>query len=1195
MNPNKRLTIVGKFRLNDDKPEYRFTNRENPNPQKGIFPLNPDQLFMTLQPELCIVENQTITIDNKSYAANGWMSPLEVKNEGISDCTTIPITLESPLFDTKGSTDEKEIQKKGGQLFKGLLENLDVIVPFTSKKFSQALLKIAKEYLVLHANASLNKQKGLTINPSTWNDIFLCDRKLTTATVKYLMAFSDDTDGIIEKEFVPVLRGLIEDNKNLASDVDHYCNAFSTALKACRQELLTTSLTSDALKKDENSRVLRRVAKQEDMKWLVNYSTKPEYYIGNNIKASSADFAHYYRLFIENSDNLHRFIRSGSLHSFLFCWLISKYQAHSDGQPQVEASAKAYQVGIYHFEPKGERNIPLDEEKRKLLIEAITATGEQVIKEYEKSLKEDKSLLELFKTGIKDRNNAMIKRVLYPKEVIDSEDIKEWCNSLFKETLQKHGGGEFEKLGEKCDNLLPEYSDVFQAYTNWISDPENQSKSDLSGLKTAMLSQATSTNLKNIVEKTFSENLNDNKTEEKLVAIGEHFAKGMSAKINKDHFAEGFIAKKGAIKEFNTQLDTALQWQQRLYIDARSKSNDSGVGILGTVPLFAIPDLKEKEEPQKKRQKKFQDEILALERKSSIPLPKTTLTLPLDEGNYAIEYKTEQENKKIGELTIAKAKKGEDNVEIEKAPVTTVEAEKGEDKVEIEKALVTTVEAEDKVEIEGEYEPINELPENIKLVLKDKQGKSQEVTSEKDRNKLLSPLQSHFTQLQEFESEPEKLWESITKTENKGDEVLDKYGDKDDLAMSLRALVLGSLMLATPKDKISLGEQDLSQILGLILEMVQHIGTLNSKTLFNNEPSDGLLDIPLAGLNAINLSRFYPSALREDGNLNAVLQYHYDICKKVGDISSYMNEVQELSRIFEALRFNNDIEIKLINQTLEEHVNNTQSNEELLLCEGDKNNKDHHSLFVYLTGQSDAQKGLISLQKLLTDKNGVLSQNGWLTQLPIFITKKEVNVEMFPIISSNSIELPDFSQFKVGIQGVPLLELCLSLMMEIHLNQFGKLTREDQSKFDNLKEGCETPASGDSVSEYLKTLWFTHPTLRSNLIFLKWFNLGLQDLKTNKKRGQNWKLGKRFGKFLKEVYANSDWEKAFEGLERIDNFSLNSFQVKMEPRDNSRRLSQTDNPPGIDSGFGFEISEDNTNQAWQLAGIDWKNWYKDKV
>ncbi|MDM8557383.1 hypothetical protein [Candidatus Parabeggiatoa sp. HSG14] len=1144
MNPNKRLTIVGKFRLNDDKPEYRFSGSGNP-PKEGIFPLNPEQLFMTLQPELCFVPTQPIYIGDVDIAAVNVVEPL--KAIGFAKSVPIPITSDSPLFGLDINLTHEQIQKKGGQLFEALLNNLDTLVYFYRDKFAQALHKLAREYIWLYAKDVTLKDKPYFIDQEAWYEVsFLLDVK--TTIIKYLVAFPDDKAEIL-KEFNQVLKDNTEKQIHWLTYGNEYRDAILKALEACQKALET---------KDTADETFHKVAGQLGMEWLQKY-VGSDYDSSDGIKEAAEGFIHYYQVFRKHSDNIHRFLRSSPLHSFVFCWLASKYHKHGDGETTPDAGAEMYQRGIKNqAERKTTDGISEWQKTVETVMKILCSVSEKEEKNKEKAEEiKDKAL---YKAGAEKLADDLFE-VLRIKGTFKREELRKECELLFVQTAQLYGGGALQQLLMGIETPFSEYTDVYQVIIN-----QTQALS-VEEFQNRLLEKSLSKHTTEIVNQVFSEEFEYQDSCQPEI-IKQNFVKVMAEDI-KVQYLQAYLTKQGEIDSLSEKLEKAFQWRQRMHVDAASEYNASQIGVPGIVPLFAIFDRKN----QSKRILQYQKPLIAQKQKLNIPFAKTPIALPIPVGNYKIEQVEDNKRKEIGTATV-KAGENEENVEIE-----------------------------------GNFYSKNENLKAIKsessqLVLKG--DKEQHALENENRNKLLPSVNTYLAQIEELQSKD--LWEQLTEVEVKYNALVNKYENGSDLAMRLRALVLGDFILASSKNKINLDKPDLSKILGLLFDMVRYIGIdPSSQTLFDNRPSKELDEPKSHGkLDKLNLSKFYPLPINQDDiSLTPILNYHYASCQKLSSVASYMQEIKELHRIFEALRGKKDIEIKLINQTLEEHVASKKRSENLLLC------KDH-SLFVYLTKQSNALKGLKSLETRLPKPLGVLAQRGWSAKFPLFVVKEEnVNSEAFPIISNQSIALPDFSVLNVDIPNYPLLELCLSVMAKVNFGKFYFPEDDDEDYSEHflpLDEQMQTdgiPASGESISEYLKALWFTHPVLRSNLIFLKWFNLGLQATE----QGDVANLGIEFGQFLDKLFVSKNLQKmqpalkeAFDGLGDIEKSGLAAIKFKkfvpnLEPLYGEAQSPIGKNTPNITEHFTFRFKDKKTNleQKEFIDNVTWKDWYLNKV
>ncbi|MEK8021447.1 MAG: hypothetical protein VSS75_031610, partial [Candidatus Parabeggiatoa sp.] len=977
---------------------------------------------------------------------------------------------------------------------------------------------------------------------------------------------------------------------------------------------------------------------QSDMRWLTNYIGS-EYDISASVDEAAGNFAHYYKLFREHSDNVHRFLRSGPLHSFLFCWLASKYQEHTEGQTQNDASNVMFQIGV---EGQGKKRIIAEssaewQETTHRIRDAISL--DRLSPEQQKDINNPT----LYEAGSEALGSNLIK-ALETRGNFTRRQLVQRCEDLFVETALLVGGA----MGDILRQFNQRFDDYMVLY-HAILLQKNGSPADFKqAMQCATLKAISPPQLDDITNRLFADlaGVKDCTAQ----PIKKAFLEIITEDTQGDYF-KAYLDKQDEIDATSVKLrDT---YRVRLMdVDAAGNDNASQIGIAGVAALHDIPDITAQCSEVRRQ---AQIKRLASQIKPDIPF-QTTLRQGILSGEYQIVQQdtvigTATVDDKIRENTLVMmsgqfeaneidtVKEAEQLIAVSNADDAQRFTWKRTDYALVGKALnsqeknevvtfkdINLHSFEGAVPIAGSYQlqvdgdtvgevtlttetqnntvptiagtlntnDLDVIASDEKLTLK--KGEQSFDWQAKERDDLL-PIVRDYRGLKPRDVAGDELWQQQAVSEQQFDHFVGK-SNQDDMMMRLHTLVLGEYMLAAPDGKVALDTADLSKMSGLIFDLVRRIGNPKVKALFTNKPSPELLNDPKSGLNAINLSQYYP--VSDSAELNTVLQHHYAACKELLSMQDYVREIDQLRRTFDLLRHDKSIEIRLMNQTLEEDVNCTQSNNEVLLCNDDE--RDHHALFVYLTAQSDAQNGLESLKALLPGDIGVLSQTGWHTQLPLFVTTdKTVKSDAFPVISRESIALPDFSKLKGGIQGIPLLELCLSLMTTIDYGKFGEFLRKIHNDFVKLNKEVEAagiPQKGQSISDYLKTLWFTHPTLRSNLIFLKWFNLGLQAKKQGNVAAA---LGTEFGDFLKNKnnYSQLNWDEAFEGLGEIEGqFPLKNFNIKLEPlyfENEWRKVSNSNNPLAIRTEFGFTIAQDNTGKPWQLVGIDWKNGYQDHI
>jgi hypothetical protein len=120
-------------------------------------------------------------------------------------------------------------------------------------------------------------------------------------------------------------------------------------------------------------------------------------------------------------------------------------------------------------------------------------------------------------------------------------------------------------------------------------------------------------------------------------------------------------------------------------------------------------------------------------------------------------------------------------------------------------------------------------------------------------------------------------------------------------------------MLAAPPSELSLDVDDLSNVLGVMIEMVRHVGdrTLGAKLYDVETPlaDDGLL-------RRINLSEYYP--IVDQGDFNKLFKYHYDLCQNLAVVQPYLDDVAAVRDLLRMLK-GSRTRVVLYNQTAAEH------------------------------------------------------------------------------------------------------------------------------------------------------------------------------------------------------------------------------------------------------------------------------------
>ncbi|OAD23797.1 hypothetical protein THIOM_000358, partial [Candidatus Thiomargarita nelsonii] len=320
---NKTIAWIGKFRKNDPNPRYIFSQGRHLSENEG--PLDPATLFEVLKPCLYRSDEYAITIGKMAYRAYTLKPPITAGKDDKSQ----PILMDSKLLDAveryaaSGSNEDehaKIAQDIGGELFKELLNNLNIVARFTHSHFAKALLTVAKNYLLLDANTKL--PRNLRKSVANWTKILSTDQFVATAIVTYLVCYDGDN-----AKAMGDFRKSLQEHKfgRTTGDKKTIIDQLESGLKHLKQILCINP---------EGDRVWLQTIQQDDFQsgWLEKYAESQDFGINGCTQLSGCqpnNFIAYYQTFHQASDAIHRFVRTPTLHAFLFCWFASKYADHT--------------------------------------------------------------------------------------------------------------------------------------------------------------------------------------------------------------------------------------------------------------------------------------------------------------------------------------------------------------------------------------------------------------------------------------------------------------------------------------------------------------------------------------------------------------------------------------------------------------------------------------------------------------------------------------------------------------------------------------------------------------------------------------------------------------------------------------------------------------------------------------------------
>ena len=209
---------------------------------------------------------------------------------------------------------------------------------------------------------------------------------------------------------------------------------------------------------------------------------------------------------------------------------------------------------------------------------------------------------------------------------------------------------------------------------------------------------------------------------------------------------------------------------------------------------------------------------------------------------------------------------------------------------------------------------------------------------------------------------------------------------------SYRASSLGRFLLAAPDSRAPFGREDVSNIMGLLVDMAQHLGDLHGDKTLGISNSQAELN---AALRKINLSQYYP--VSDEAELSRVFNYHYSLIKSIEDVRAYLSEVTAIANLFDAAH-GSGLRIVVANKTLGEEVSPDFASNNVLT--------NHPARTAYLTSQNeptDLDNAWANLQKGLSTSTSV--------QVPVFVAHKSLHsgidgTKLPALVKSESVIIP---------------------------------------------------------------------------------------------------------------------------------------------------------------------------------------------
>ena len=989
-----------------------------------------------MEPTLCLKFNETTKIGTNVYNKYTITTPLEA-----TDNSQIQIiTYDSPLLssDTQVFNEAKVklMQKHGGKLVKEMVENLDKLANFTQSNFSRSLLKIARDYMYHHVLDQLG-----SFAQRVWFNTLESNYALSSEILKYLTAYGQDEEPILAAVRAHMINDTSEEKLTQKEQ-----QALEEALKRCKHVMkgnLKDSVWEACAKFESNS------------DWLNNYAGHEKYGLPALSFVGGRDFLKYYQAFLNASDSTHRLVRSQALHPYIFMWLSSKYANWDEGEFN-KASDVMYNIGV---EGQGDKRIPGETfAERSDMFERIK--NAKLDPQFSKQLKDDEMFQETFLAIAEDHTFS----ALLAEKSVTMASLRYRAKKLFSR-LSQLAGGTVGQLLTELDAFNALFVPFYRIIKNTRADEKDgyrlkdfeERLMDAIGEKTKekypeikSFLESVLRNAQSAAEQNKGANLKEIMTQEFVSAYG-----GAS----KNHFARHYLDNhekiQGEIEETEKLYDIIRNQQQ-----VSTESELVGSPVVVTVET-ALPDARKKN-LEKFRKGIYEQQLEATRGQAKTPFVKVGAKPQSLENIDGVFSVVDGQGKEIGKATLT---------------------ENNEIKYEIDAADAPQILSDDKTAIK--IDAGGSAPSEVLLV---------DTDFPKDDIREIVETQ------QQDEKELQKLLENNGKLAEKQDKIIAEYRkDTADKALTKgqRALTLCEYILSVPKSQSQLGKPDISNVLGLMVDVVENLVEAG-----DNKVIDELLvrgGKPSPELSRINLSKYYPVA--DSDELWDVVNYQYQLARELSNVQGYLQELAEVKNFMQAMSDSN-VNVIFINNTLSELADEHPS--QIIF-----NREEGPPSVAYLTSQAKvSQSSVQSLASTFAQYAGKNIMSNF--QLPIFISPENLNMmnnAALPVYSASELGLEfelietakDAKKQDVPKEGIltdkfiqknPYLLLAASIMLPEGSQSFGQIKQIARKTFDQIhKEFRLETRPGQPMVDLLRGIWLkSNKPLLDALIFLRWFN-----------------------------------------------------------------------------------------------------------
>lgn len=1030
---NKRFVVMGRFNAtgsnSDATKGVTFSGASGVNGPK----LSAVDFFEQIVPELRYVRDKTMRVGSTAFNSFKLVAPREGGTVGHGQ----PITADSPLLaqgggsSGSGETPQVRWQNSGGRLLQELLKDLDQVARFADGKFSAALLKLTRRYMVDYADGQSSDDK---VDRADWQRLAF-DHAASSSILNYMTCYRSDEENA---------------RSQVSRALDAQAQGDGASLTPARVSLLLDGLEGckracEAGRQDD--RLLSGIARESEYAYLKDYPGSSTFGITVS-GAANKTFVEHYRYYLERSSAVHRFVRNGSLHSYLFLWLAGKYQKFENKDQLALGTARSmYAVGV---EGQGDKRMPGETaEERKRNFELVRDT-ESAVSNQEKA-KIQGEIYERMQAALQEG----ILEQLRPERTFRRAALNRRNRELFVFLGQMAGGKAGQILGQATQKAA-ELARIYRAAKNVRAkegealDTEAYAKA-FDKLRPTKEMEPFLAALKQEVADLEVDA--DSMSEAVCVAVVRRIAAE-----TKTYFDESWLGDLDNINEEVAVLGQVYDLRNKIDVERRSEDSlGSAMTVLTGDEISILAPVETSAEERQAYAKSVEKAAIAAGASNAGAPASVALPVPtrLEEGVRA------------NQTGVIKNEEGRD--------IATLESD-------VERGLLL---ATMKAEVSSE----ELLSAGAKLDFGAELSGLELQEVDLDLQPLVDTNEKQSKHLETLAGKSDAYSQTQSLLRKKYVEDRSAKGDTS-FTRAARALALGEYMAAAPPQESNLGVADLSNVMGVVLDMVEHVGEVDEAKLFEV----GGPPLPEDVLGRMNLSQHYP--VNDAGELSNVLQYHHDQCQSLGELEEYFGELRSLRTLFDSLE-GSDAEVTVYNCTLADHASEdvVDFSRDLFLVK-------QHPVVAYLTAQSaPTEASLLALGNRVTEELRNRSDDTTDLQMPIIITSAAVKqAGVFPVVSGATVELPALAPegstaadtLPCGKPDLdPYLALAASLVASGDtLGQLGDVTPRQRRKLNEVLK--VTAQRGQSLVALFREAWFgLESPLLPALCMTKWLNICL--------------------------------------------------------------------------------------------------------